>query len=101
MYVSGPERLIERVAVCGGAGGDFFEEAAQAGAQAFITGEVRHHDALAAVAQGMCLIEAGHYETEHIALKLLAEGLQDRINALQYNVIVTTSAYAPFWRFGK
>ena len=99
VYAQRPDGLIERVAVCGGAGGDFFELAAQAGAQAFITGEVKYHDALAAVAGGLCLIEAGHYETEHIAIKLLADGLQKRINAVQYNVTVNESAYAPFWRF--
>ena len=101
MYVLSPETLIERVAVCGGAGGDFWPQAARAGAQAFVTGEIRHHDALAGTAAGLCMVEAGHYETEHIAIKLLADGLQERINTLQYNVTVTTSAYAPFWRFGK
>jgi len=101
MYVLSPETLIERVAVCGGAGGDFWPQAARAGAQAFVTGEIRHHDALAGTATGLCMVEAGHYETEHIAIKLLADGLQERINAVQYNVTVTTSAYAPFWRFGK
>lgn len=98
VYVQSPDGLIERVAVCGGAGGCFFEIAAQAGAQAFVTGEVKHHEALAAVEGGLCLIEAGHYETEHIAIKLLADGLQKRINAVQYNVTVNVSAYAPFWR---
>lgn len=101
MYVLSPETLIERVAVCGGAGGDFWTQAARAGAQAFVTGEIRHHDALAGTATGLCMVEAGHYETEHIAIKLLADGLQERINTLQYNLTVTTSAYAPFWRFGK
>jgi len=99
IYAERPDAAIKRVAVCGGAGGDFFELAACSGAQAFVTGEVKHHDALAAVAAGLCLIEAGHYETEHIAIKLLADGLQKKINAVQYNVTVNESAYAPFWRF--
>ena len=99
VYAQRPDGPIERVAVCGGAGGGFFEIAAQAGAQAFVTGEVKHHEALAAVDGGLCLVEAGHYETEHIAIKLLADGLQKRINAVQYNVTVNVSAYAPFWRF--
>jgi len=99
VYAQRPDILVERVAVCGGAGGDFFGLAAQAGAQAFVTGEVKHHDALAAVAGGLCVVEAGHYETEQIAIKLLADGLQERINAVQYNVTVKVSAYAPFWRF--
>lgn len=99
VYAKRPDALIERVAVCGGAGGDFFASAVHAGAQAFVTGEIKYHDALAAVEAGLCVVEAGHYETEHIAIKLLADGLQKRINALQYNVTVSESAYAPFWRF--
>jgi len=99
IYTARPEKRIEQVAVCGGAGGDFYEEALRAGAQAFVTGEINYHDALNAVADGLCVIEAGHYETEHIALKLLADGLQKRINAVQYNVTVSVSAYEPFRRF--
>ena len=99
VYASAPDRPAERVAVCGGSGGDLYSIARLAGAQVFVTGEVRHHEALNAVAEGMCLIEAGHYETEHIALNLLANGLQERINAVQYNVTVKVSAYTPFWRF--
>lgn len=99
VYAQSSDGFIERVAVCGGAGGDFFEESASAGAQAFVTGEIRYHDALAAVAGGLCIVEAGHYETEHIAIKLLADGLQKRLDAVKYNVTVNVSAYAPFWRF--
>lgn len=99
IYVSSPEMHIERVAVCGGAGGDFWPIAARAGAQAFVTGEIRYHDALAGAAKGLCLIEAGHYETEHVSIKLLADSLQERINALQYKVNVIVSVYTPFWCF--
>ena len=99
VYAASPESGIERVAVCGGAAGDFWAEAAQAGAQAFVTGEASYHDALAAVAQGLCIVEAGHYETEHIAIKLLADSLQEKLNAVKYNVYVNESACAPFWRF--
>ncbi len=96
VYASGAERPVELVAVCGGAGGGFWKEAACAGAQAFVTGEASYHNALDAAAAGLCLIEAGHYETEQIAIKLLADGLQKRINELQYNVNVNANACAPF-----
>ncbi len=99
VYASRPDTPIKRVAVCGGSGGEFFAKAALMGAQAFVTGEIRHHDALAAVTKDICVIEAGHYETEHIALKLLTDSLQARTDALQYNVTVSTSTYEPFWRF--
>ena len=52
------------------------------GADAFVTGEVRHHDALAACAQGLCVIEAGHAATEHPAISQLAGALQNAADAV-------------------
>ena len=99
VYSASSHNPVRRVAVCGGAGGGFWKEAAQSGAQVFVTGEISYHDALSAIAEGLCVVEAGHYETEHIALKLLADGLQARINEVEYNVYVSVSAYTPFRRF--
>lgn len=87
---------VERVAVMGGAGSEFWPLALAAGAQVYLTGEVRHHDALAAVQAGLAVLEAGHYHTERISVKGLRNGLQTRINALQYNVRVFESSAASF-----
>ena len=92
------EKRVRRVAVLGGAGGDFFGEALELGADAFVTGEVRHHEALAAIGQGLCVVEGGHYETEQIAIKLLINCLQARCDALQYNVTVIESRLSPYMR---
>ena len=87
---------VTRVAVCGGAAGDFWPEALKAGCDAFLTGEVRHHEALAAVQAGLTIIDAGHYQTERVMVKALRNGLQTRVNTLQYNVHVFESGYEPF-----
>ena len=90
------EMQIRRVAVCGGAGGSFYPLALAAGAQAYVTGEAHHHDALSAVSEGLILLEAGHYETEQIAIKSLAGRLQKAADALQYKITVMESAERPF-----
>ena len=92
------EKPIHRVAVLGGAGGDFFPEAIDLGADAFVTGEVSHHEALAACGKGLCVVEAGHYETEQISIKLLAERLQVRCDELEYNITVIESRQMPYMR---
>lgn len=89
-------RRIQRVAVCGGAGGEFWPLALAAGAQAYLTGEVKHHDALAAAQSGLALLEAGHMQTERIAMKQLVFGLQNRANELQYNIAFYVSEQNPF-----
>ena len=57
-------------------------EAAAAGAEAFLTGEVKHHEWLMAAGQGLCLMAAGHHATEHIAMPQLAEQLQAALPGL-------------------
>ncbi|MCM1450699.1 MAG: Nif3-like dinuclear metal center hexameric protein [Clostridium sp.] len=58
-----PETKIRRVAVCGGAGGEFISKAVSMGAQAFVTADVRYHDFVDFRDQ-ILLIDAGHFETE-------------------------------------
>ena len=67
------KRTIRRVAVCGGSGGDYLEAAK--GADALVTGDVKHHQFLEAQRQGMTLYDAGHYATENIAMPQLREQL--------------------------
>jgi len=58
---------VRRVGVCVGAGGSLLEQAG--GIDAFITGEMRHHDALAAVERGVAIFLAGHTQTERPYLR--------------------------------
>ena len=57
-------KMLRTVAVVGGAGGDYALAAQAKGADAFVTGEVKHHEAIAAQQAGLALYEAGHYHTE-------------------------------------
>lgn len=67
---------IRTVAVCGGSGGDFIAPLA-AEVDAFVTGEVRHHQWLEANALGVTVIEAGHYATEELVVDALCHWLQE------------------------
>ncbi|MEZ6189915.1 MAG: Nif3-like dinuclear metal center hexameric protein [Phycisphaerales bacterium] len=56
---------IERVGLCAGAGGSLLADAHPEGAiDAFLTGEMRHHDVLDAVSRGVSVVLAGHTQTE-------------------------------------
>jgi dinuclear metal center YbgI/SA1388 family protein len=74
---------IEKVAVVGGSGGDLLQAAKNAGAQALVTGEAKHHHHLAAKGSGILLIEAGHFETEKFFVDEIFTGLQARVNEVQ------------------
>lgn len=67
---------IQRVAICGGAGGDLILPAKQAGADALVTADVRHHEMLLAKEIGLSVVDAGHYETESPIIPVLADRLR-------------------------
>jgi len=66
-----PTRPIERVAVLPGSGVDFLGAAADAGADAVVTGDLTHHRVREALDRGMCLIDPGHAATERPGLQQL------------------------------
>lgn len=74
--VSGRQDIL-RVAVCGGAGGYLVGHAAQAGAQALVTSELKHHELLEATALGLTVIDAGHFHTENIIMDPLRKQLSE------------------------
>lgn len=83
---------IRRVAICGGAGGEFTRTAISMGAQAYITADVRYHDFVDYRDQ-ILLIDAGHYETE----APIKEKLKDVILAKHpdLKVLLTTNEDNP------
>ncbi len=72
-----PGRMVSRVAVCGGSGGDLVETAAARGADVYITSELRHHQVLAARSLGLALIDATHAATETPGMRLFARRLKE------------------------
>jgi dinuclear metal center YbgI/SA1388 family protein len=70
------------VAVGAGACGDLIEDALAARADVYVTGEVRHHDALRAANAGLTLVCTLHSNSERGALKRLGDGLARRLPGL-------------------
>ncbi len=65
-YTGDPSEVITTAAVCSGSGGDLIYCAYNAGADVYITSEIKHHEAQLALELGINLIDAGHFETENI-----------------------------------
>jgi dinuclear metal center YbgI/SA1388 family protein len=77
VFDAGPER-VKRVAIVSGAGADYLLDAAAAGADALITGEIAERSMAIAREAGVHLIAAGHYATETLGVKRLGEHLGER-----------------------
>lgn len=60
-----PDRMIERVAVCGGAGDSFLGAVTRLGVDAYLTADLRHHPADEHLrTHGPALLDAAHWATE-------------------------------------
>lgn len=73
--------LISSVALCGGAGAFLREQAAKAKADCFLTGEFHYHDYFEA--EGMLLVELGHYQSEQFTVDLLCDYLKEAFPSLR------------------
>jgi dinuclear metal center YbgI/SA1388 family protein len=80
------DKRIERVALCGGSGSSLFKEAAQAGADVYVTGDTKHHDRLDAGALGLAMIDAGHFETEKPGMVALSERLSKTFSGSEIEI---------------
>lgn len=89
-YVSAGERLVKKVALCSGSGAEFISKAAFMGADVYLTGDVRYHEAQKARECGMHLIDAGHFGTEMPVVEVLAQYLRQESQRGGWNVEIQT-----------
>lgn len=61
-----PEKVLKRIAVCPGSGKSMIRYAVEKGADILITGDIGHHEGMDAVAQGLSIMDAGHYGLEQV-----------------------------------
>jgi dinuclear metal center YbgI/SA1388 family protein len=76
--VGDPNQVVRRVAVVCGAGGSLLAEVGAAGAEVFLTGELRFHEYLEAQARGLALLLPGHFASERNGVEALAQRLEER-----------------------
>ena len=79
---AGLDAPVHAIGACPGAGGDLLGAAVAAGADLFLTGEMRHHDVLAAAEGGCALVLAGHTNTERPFLPELAARLRSALDGI-------------------
>jgi dinuclear metal center YbgI/SA1388 family protein len=72
------QKSVKKIALCGGAGIFLLPKAIAAGAQAFITGDIKYHEFFDADNK-ILLADIGHYESEQYTIDLLTEFLQQKL----------------------
>ena len=79
IFPFGPER-VQRVGIVTGAGGTLIPQAAAAGLDTYITGEGQHWTFFDAEELGLNVYFAGHYATETVGVKALAEHISKKFS---------------------
>jgi len=72
-----PDKAVNRLALCGGAGSFLISKALAAGADAYITGDLKYHEFFDADGR-LLLCDIGHYESEQFTIDLLREELAQK-----------------------
>jgi dinuclear metal center YbgI/SA1388 family protein len=80
LLIYGGEHLVHRLAWCTGAAQSYIEQAAAAGVDLFISGEISEHTVHFAREMGIHYIAAGHHATERYGVQALGELVADRFS---------------------
>lgn len=87
-----PELLVETIALCGGAGDSFVQDAFQAGADVYVTSDLRHHptqdvlESALAAGKSFALIDISHWAAESLWLKVAAKELEKAVPGVKFEV---------------
>jgi dinuclear metal center YbgI/SA1388 family protein len=75
-FVGAPDRVVSKIALCGGSGASLIRDAWKQGADVLVTGDIKYHEARDAEALGLALIDAGHFGTERPMIQGVAARLR-------------------------
>ncbi|MCG8473571.1 MAG: Nif3-like dinuclear metal center hexameric protein [Desulfobacterales bacterium] len=89
--VGSADKIISKVALCTGSGGSLVKDFFKSGADLYISGDIKYHEARDVEAQGLALLDAGHFETEHFVCDLLTHRLKEVLDRQGHQVDVVAS----------
>ena len=103
-FVGDPERPVRRVAVCTGSGGSLMEEAASAGADLYITGDLKYHESLALRSRQdrrspnfcpMAILDVGHFSLEEEMTRRFALLLEKQLDGVTVTFLPGRDPFLP------
>lgn len=72
-----PAIVIKRVALCGGSGASLIRNAIAAGADLYVTGDVKYHD-FTSYGHDLVIADIGHYESELCSMRIFSRIIRQR-----------------------
>lgn len=87
-------KIIKKAAIAPGSGGSCIKHALATKADVLITGDIDHHEGIDAVAQGLAIIDAGHYGIEKIFIPYMYDFLKRELPQME---LMREIPHNPFW----
>ena len=87
LFCYNKDAIVDRIAFCGGSGASFIDDVINQNAQVYITGDIKYHDAQHAIANGLTLIDLGHYNTENIFVEEIYNYLINKNSFRVYKIL--------------
>lgn len=87
---------VKKVVVMGGAGAEFMAAAKAQGADVYVSGDFKYHDAQAAKEMGLNLIDAGHFGTEAAVMEPFMKKLAAAMESMEF---LLSAEMKDFWSY--
>lgn len=88
------DTMLETAAIMPGSGADMIGDALKARVDVMITGDIKHHEGIDAVARGLSIIDAGHYGIEKLFVPYIREYLARELGQVRIGEARQSN---PFW----
>lgn len=95
-YCGDLDTVVEKIALCGGSGASLISQAAFAGAKVYLTADIKYHEAQEALAQGLAIVDGGHFATERPVIAVLGEYLRSELEGKDVLVLESVLNTDPF-----
>jgi dinuclear metal center YbgI/SA1388 family protein len=86
-----PELIVKTVALCTGSGSSLLGQFLNSGAQVYISGDLRYHDARSVEETDRGLIDIGHFPSEHLMVAALSQRLATVLKKEKLDIAVSAS----------
>ncbi len=86
------DKKIKTVALCTGSGVEFMEQAKKMGADAYLTGDMKFHEAQRALELELCVADVTHYASEVLVVPILKQFLEQKSLQNDWNIEVVESS---------
>ena len=92
-YVVGKQDMVQKIAICGGAGADLVNEAIAQGADVYVSADFKYHEMQAAAGQ-IAVVDMDHWVSEHFTREIFEELLSGHI---QTHVAKADKSPVEYW----